>query len=109
MVRSAYGIGGKDEFLEDCMVSTFCYCCVVNQLYQTVIAVGNPTNDGGHKFNRSEMKRVDMDGVLCRSCCAFCCGPCTVGTMLNMSIGMPFLLGCSCVNFYAARNLIRYF
>ena len=79
MVRSAYGIGNNDEWLEDCVLSTFCSCCVINQIYQTTKAFGNPTMDGGRTMNA-----------------------------LEKSIGLPCVLGCMFSNICFAHHAMRY-
>lgn len=108
MVRSAYGIGNKDECFDDCILSVFCTCCVVNQLYQTTAARGNPTTDGGTSFNVKLMPQ-DAQSNTCIACLeSFCCMPCTTATMLEDSMGMPWFLGLCCTNFFVARNFIRY-
>lgn len=106
MARTAYGIGDGNDFMGDCVLSICCSCCVTNQLYQTTAARGNPTTDGGAQFNRNPMSPRGCDCGMCLYTCF--CMPCSVGTVLDMSVGMPFLLGCCCMNVFSARNIIRY-
>ena len=79
----------------------------VNQLYQTTATKGNPTTDGGSKFNTGNFSsNVRCTCFPCLySCCCMCC---VVGDTLQNSYCMPWLLGCLCVNPFFARNTIRY-
>mmetsp|Transcript_9388 Transcript_9388/g.12999 ORF Transcript_9388/g.12999 Transcript_9388/m.12999 type:complete len:313 (+) Transcript_9388:86-1024(+) len=106
MARTAYGIGDGNDFVEDCALSLFCPCCVTNQLYQTTAVKGNPTTDGGAQFNTNPMSPGGCDCGMCLYTCF--CMPCSVGTVMDMTVGMPFLLGCCCMNVFSARNVIRY-
>ena len=114
MVRSSYGIGSKDEWIEDCALSIFCPCCVVNQLYQTTQRFGNPTSDGGRQKNSypwvassitNSTSKSDLFVKFLKSCC---CMPCTIAESLERSIGLPCVLGCFCGNLCFAHNVIRY-
>ena len=106
MVRSSYGIGDMSSCTEDLLLSWFCPCCVTNQLYQTTKQKGNPTVDGGRHFNVHPMLPAQCH---CGSCMyASVCMPCSIGTILSDSVGMPFLLGCCCFNLFNARNIVRY-
>jgi hypothetical protein len=107
MVRSAYGIGDPLDCWEDCVLSAFCTCCVINQLYQTTSAKGNPTVDGGQQFNVNYW--ISDTSVGCDSCIYACfCMPCSMGTILQDSVGMPFLMGCCFFNVFNTRNVVRY-
>lgn len=86
---------------------TFPIPSTVNQLYQTTAAKGNPTVDGGAAFNTNEM--VSNLGCSCIGCLyTFFCLPCTVGDLVNKAYGMPWCMGCCCMNLFTARNTIRY-
>ena len=106
MVRTAYDIGNPSDCFMDCFLSTFCTCCVVNQLYQTTSAKGNPTTDGGAQFNTQSFTATPCNCLGCLY--ATFCMPCSIGTFLQDSVGMPFLLGCCCFNLFNARNVVRY-
>jgi hypothetical protein len=111
MVRSAYGIGDVSSCGDDCMYSTCCSCCVANQLYQTTKAYGNPSpNDVGPQYNVNTFNNTfaSGDGVFCNFIAAFCCTPCTMGKVMEKSIGMPFYLGCLYMNPFIGRNVMRY-
>jgi Cys-rich protein (TIGR01571 family) len=109
LVRSAYGIGDLSEIgaFQDCLLSNFCCCCVTNQILQTTFIKGNPTHDGGAEYNHNLFipnNNIEF-GAYCYS---LFCLPCSVGEILSKSIGMPFLMGCLCMNICNARNLVRY-
>eukprot|EP01036_Dinobryon_divergens_P033024 gene33024-42723_t len=107
IVRSAYGIGDTTSFWEDCILCILCPCCSTNQLYQTTTTKGNPTTDGGSRFNTASFSsnaRCTCFPCL-YTCCCMCC---VVGDTLQTAYGMPWLLGCCCVNPFFARNTIRY-
>ena len=87
-------------------MSAFCPCCVVNQLYQTTSQKGNPTTDGGKEFNTNNMLMGDCNFGACMYACF--CMPCSIGTFLQDSVGMPFLLGCCFFNLFNAKNVLRY-
>lgn len=106
MIRTAYGIHGDAP--NDFFNALFCPCCSANQLYQTAKARGNPTSNGGNHLNVHQFQTKFGSGDA-HSCLYSCfCMPCAVGTMLEDSIGMPWYMGCCCVNVPTARNLIRY-
>lgn len=106
LIRSTYHIPG--DAINDCMVACFCPCCSANQLYQTTQLRGNPTPDGGSHHNLNEWKS-QLGAGNARSCLySTCCMPCAIGTMMETTMGMPWLLGCCCVDLWMARNLIRY-
>eukprot|EP01038_Epipyxis_sp_PR26KG_P009547 gene9547-12858_t len=106
LVRTAYGIPG--DACNDCLVTTFCSCCVANQLFQTSYKRGNPVkNSGGYHNNTGEMQTTTP--CTCSACCYSCwCFPCATGNALEKSIGMPFFFGCCCVNPCTASQLVRY-
>ena len=109
MQRSAYGIGDPDACFEDVCLSYCCTCCAVNQMYQSAYAFGNPSTDGGANFNTGKFSPGAASNNACGACCcAFWCTPCMVGTVMNESIGMPWMLACCCVNPFTARNFERY-
>jgi len=51
LMRSAYGIPSDNECVDDYVIPTCCTCCAVNQMYQTAMVKGNPSTDGGSRFN----------------------------------------------------------
>jgi hypothetical protein len=128
LLRSTYGI--QSDVSEDCLASLLCPCCSANQLYQTSKARGNPTPDGGILHNTGVFKSELGSGSASTCLYTFCCMPCAKGTMLEKSVssnnvptlcpywhsfyakwfqmGMPFIIGCCCVNVCATRNLLRY-
>lgn len=111
LIRSSYGIQG-DPY-NDCIMGVCCVPCVVNQLYQTTAQRGNPTVSLGRSFNTENFQTQPGQNQEffknCMDCCysAFCM-PCVNGTLLNDSIGLPFLVGCCCSSFCQTRNIIRY-
>lgn len=111
LMRSAYNIPGDE--MNDCILAAACPCCVVNQMIQTSLKYGNPTLTRGHFFNTNPW--ANNRGCECVSasntnllCYSLCCLPCSVGSTLEVALGMPFVIGCCCVNPFTARNLIRY-
>lgn len=107
MIRTAYGIDGDP--VDDCVKSTFCPCCSVNQLLQTA-AVHGPAGIplAGKEHNTDNWIR-SIGSCTFGSCCfALFCLPCAIGSAVEGSTGMPFWMGCCCVNFCSARNIIRY-
>ena len=106
MVRSSYNIGDTSSCLEDAVLSLFCPCCVINQLLQTTAQKGNPTTDGGKRFNVNPISTAQYN---CGACMyASFCMPCSIGSIMSESVGMPFLLGCLCLNLFNAKNIVRY-
>lgn len=106
MVRSSYEIGDTSSCFEDAILSLFCPCCVTNQLFQTTVLKGNPTTDGGKRFNVNPMVTAQFS---CGACMyASLCMPCSIGSIMSESVGMPFLLGCCCLNLFNAKNIVRY-
>lgn len=107
MIRTAYDIPGSGE--DDALIACFCFPCSANQLYQTTKRHGNPTLNGGRRYNKELFARpADERGVFRRFCCALFCNPCTTGQALQRGVGMPFWMGCCCTNVCTARNIIRY-
>eukprot|EP01038_Epipyxis_sp_PR26KG_P015896 gene15896-21557_t len=106
LVRTAYGIPG--DACNDCLVSTFCSCCAANQLFQTSYKRGNPVrSNGGYHYNTGIWQTsTPCSCILC--CYSLWCFPCAVGRAMEISVGMPYLLGCCCVSPCAASQLIRY-
>ena len=107
MIRTAYGLRGGA--VDDTIKSIVFPCCSVNQLYQTTKSYGNPAKFGGKLYNqelfRGDIRKKDM----AYNCfLATCCNPCAVGSAMETSMGMPWLMGCACVNPFLARNLMRY-
>ena len=108
MIRTAYDIPG--DSLGDFCRSTFCPCCVLNQLLQTAFARGNSTMVGGSNHNVRDFSfYFGTCSDDCRSCLYsnICC-PCAVGSSLQTALGMPFVMGCCCMTPCAARNVLRY-
>lgn len=109
LVRSSYGIGSTDTYFEDSMLSYFCSCCVINQIYQTTLVFGNPTPDGGSQHNLNPMLVEVNDSYYWQNfAMAMCCGRYVRAHLLYDAMGMPFWLGCCNVSPCLARNLIRY-
>lgn len=106
MTRTAYGIQG--DATNDCLTATFCPCCNANQLYQTTKRNGPASSNGGSVFNSGTFLYSYGSGTFQDCLYSFFCMPCAIGTMLDRTMGMPWYLGCCCVNLCAARNLIRY-
>lgn len=108
ITRSAYGIGGTNECLNDGLLSTFCPCRVTNQLFQTTKDYRNPSTDGGAIFNVNQIRSIPSRNECTNCLCSCCCIPCSVGKMMNDAVGTPYYLGCHCTPLFLARNLIRY-
>ena len=107
MIRTAYDIPGDP--ITDAGVAVCCFPCSVNQLYQSTKAYGNPTVNGGKVYNKQRFARPENDeGFLKRLCCAIFCTQCTAGAAMERGVGMPFWMGCCCMNMCTARNIIRY-
>jgi len=122
LIRSAYGIGNtaspsfcSHDSCFDCLITNFCYCCSVNQMYQTVKSRGPASPTAGFSSNQTPFNPVNkiFDGVSCFEGCfnllytVFC--PCfKVGNILENSVGMPWCMGCCCVPLFTARNIVRY-
>jgi len=108
VVRSAYGIGDKEDCTQDCCLSCLVPCCVVNQMYQTTSALGNPTPDGGRDFNVN--RGIDAQSPMgCANCLYACfCMQCAIATTAQRTIGMPWCLAFCCVGPFSTRNLVRY-
>jgi hypothetical protein len=108
LTRTAYGIPGtaSDDFLTGC----FCPCCSVNQILQTTKAYGNPPNSGT-VFNQRPFTSplISTNSFSLSSLCqSFLCTPCTLGSIAERGLGMPWWMGCLCLTPCSARNLIRY-
>lgn len=108
MVRSAYGIGDRNDWSDDFYLSLFCSCCVVNQIYQTTKIRRNVAQDGGRTYNQRPNPINPHTNQFHNCFRVLFCTPCTIGTMLNDAMGMPWYLGCCCMNFCIARNVLRY-
>lgn len=108
MVRSSYGIGDQSNYCDDIIISCCCPCCVVNQLYQTTSSKGNPSTDGGARFNTHSMSAVGTGADFQRLLVTCLCFQCTVANNMNSTFGMPHVMGCCCTSFCLARNFIRY-
>ena len=104
LIRTAYGI--KGSALDDTLKSIFCSCCSANQLYQTVKRKGKPDDYSTLKYNYFEAH--DNDGACGDYCKAIVCFQCYSASALEMSVGLPFLLGFLCMNPCSARNIVRY-
>jgi Cys-rich protein (TIGR01571 family) len=108
LARTAYGIPGTAS--DDLLTGCFCPCCSVNQIIQTTKAYGNPPNSGT-AFNQRLFTSplVSTDPSSCSTCLeSFCCTPCTIGTIAERGLGMPWWMGCVCLTPCSVRNLIRY-
>ena len=106
MIRSAYGIQG--DGCNDCVTAVFCPCCSTNQLYQTTKLYGPPSIDSGSNFNVGSWIHPFGSANFQDCLCSFFCMPCAMGKLMEETMGMPWCMGCCCVNVCAARNLIRY-
>jgi hypothetical protein len=105
ITRSAYNIPGSDR--EDVLYGLFLPCCTVNQVLQTTSRYGRPFPGVGREANGGAFRPPSND--FWENCCyATFCLPCAIGTSLNMSMGMPFYMGCCCANLCISRNLLRY-
>lgn len=106
LIRTAYGIEGRPF---DDLISAICFpCCSVNQLYQTSKRNGNPTSNGGRPYNTDVFRGDLRQNFLFNCLLSTFCTPCSRGWVLQQSIGMPFWMGCCCVDTYEARNIVRY-
>jgi hypothetical protein len=117
LIRTAQGI--KGDSYSDCAVGTFCPCCTVNQMLQTSVQRGNPFPNAGREantkpWNTSVPSSLYSNGfsgcfeTLGTFIFALLCLPCSTGSLMEESVGMPCCLACLCVNPFAARNLVRY-
>lgn len=104
--RSAYNIPGNAW--EDCIAGVFCPCCTVNQVLQTTQQFGRPNGTVGPEHNYHMFHAISNDDFCGHCLYASFCLPCAIGTSLQQSMDMPFILGCFCANFCIARNLLRY-
>lgn len=80
----------------------------MNQLYQTTVAKGNPSRSGGLPFNTNVFPPIETNANFSRWLKAFCCMPCSQGDILYHAVGMPYFLGCCCMNLFTTRNIFRY-
>lgn len=107
LVRSAYNIGDMNRCAEDLVLSVCCPCFVINQIYQTTMAKGNLSSDGGKVFNINHFSTYGNN--LCDDAFTACfMQPCMIGNVVNHAVGMPYFLACLCMNVCTARNIIRY-
>lgn len=104
-MRSSYGIDG--DVMNDIFVSVCCFPCSANQIYQTSKTYGNPTSNGGKRFNTGSFN-LNWGNRTIDCCCIYCCPLCSNAESLNRSLGMPYILGFCCIHPYSAQNLIRY-
>lgn len=104
--RSAYHIRG--ELWEDCLLGLFCPCCTINQVLQTTKQYGRPHPTVGPEQHNQVFSVLDNNECFANCMYSTFCLPCAIGTSLERSMGMPFILGCCCTNFCIARNLLRY-
>lgn len=126
-VRTAYEIPGNAT--NDIAINLFCPCCSVNQMLQTAVDRGNPSIGVGSRYNTRQFSskamyyctgasndagniaEVDYEAVpitFSQWLYACFCTPCAIGSSLETSTGLPFILGCCCVNPWYARNITRY-
>lgn len=104
LIRSAYGIPHAQG--SDCFNTLLCPSCVANQAYQTTQKRGNPSIDGGRKFNKTQ---IDPFGSPpCYFCYACFCTRCMIASALNKYVNMNWWDGFCCVNSYAAVNILQY-
>lgn len=104
LIRTAYGIDGTP--FDDCLKSIFCSCCSVNQLYQTVKKKGRLDDYNTIKYNYFESHQ---NASLCVDYCkAMVLFQCYTAKALEVSVGMPYIMGICCMNPCSGRNTIRY-
>lgn len=106
ITRSAYNIPGSD--CEDVLYGLFLPCCTVNQVLQTTSRYGRPFPGVGREANGLPFVAQNNKDCCANCCYATFCLPCAIGTSLNMSMGMPFYMGCCCASYCISRNLLRY-
>lgn len=108
LARSAYGISGSAW--DDCCLGTFCSCCVVNQVAQTIRKRGLPNPYASTAFNVN--KPPKLPDPCCQSCGYFLyalwCTPCAMGTLMSESVKMPFTLACCCTPYGLVRSVLRH-
>lgn len=84
-------------------------CSTVNQLYQTTKNKRNPTSDGGAAFNATKMKPINYWPSNHENFAYnICCSCCARADIMQSVFGMPWWMGCCCVNIPQFRNAIRY-
>ena len=104
LIRTAYGINGSP--IDDCSKGIFCSCCSANQLYQTVKKKGRLDDYNTIKYNYFESHQ---NASLCIDYCkAMVLFQCYTAKALEISVGMPYLMGFCCMNPCSGRNTIRY-
>jgi len=104
LIRTAYGINGSP--IDDCLKSIFCSCCSANQLYQTVKKKGKLDDYNTIKYNYFESHQ---NASLCIDYCkATLLFQCYTAKALEISVGMPYMMGLCCMNPCSGRNAIRY-
>jgi len=104
LIRTAYGINGSP--IDDCLKGIFCPCCSSNQLYQTVKKKGRLDDYNTIKYNYFESHQ---NASLCIDYCkAMVLFQCYTAKALEISVGMPYMMGLCCMNPCSGRNTIRY-
>jgi hypothetical protein len=92
--------------MEDILYSSFCSCCVVNQLYQTIKS-NRIQIDGGQLYNTNNF--LSDNDRNCDECTEGCLlQPCTQGKIMKHAVGMPYVLACCCMNIFTVRSIVRY-
>lgn len=106
ITRSAYDIPGN--VTDDLIYGMFLPCCTINQVLQTTRQYRRPYPGSGKEANGLPFS--SQNNKECFADCIYStfCLPCAIGTTLNTSTGMPFLMGCLCSNYCIARNIVRY-
>ena len=107
MIRTAYGLRGSAA--DDACKALFFPCCSVNQLFQTSKQYGNPSKSGGREYNQQLFRGEPRKKDVAYNCIiSSLCNPCVTGSALDTAMGMPWCIGCACVNPFLARNIMRY-
>jgi Cys-rich protein (TIGR01571 family) len=109
MTRTAYNIPGNAH--QDCWSGAFLPWCAINQMLQTTRHYGRAPMAGvGPEFNlnnRIGVSQRSNENLFYDACYSVFCSRCAVG-YASMSIGMPFWLGCCCMNVFEVNSAIRY-
>mmetsp|Transcript_8709 Transcript_8709/g.8823 ORF Transcript_8709/g.8823 Transcript_8709/m.8823 type:complete len:246 (+) Transcript_8709:96-833(+) len=106
LVRTAYGIDGSG--CRDMLTVCFCPCCSANQMYQTAWNKGNPVREYSGFHNNSGTFQTSHGCTFSNCLYGSCCCCCAVGTGMERALGMPWWMGCLCLNPCAAHQLMRY-
>lgn len=105
LARTAYGIPGTD--LDDFLLGCFCPCCSINQVLQTTKSYGYPPK-AGKAYNQQNFSSKLGSGSCSHCLQTFFCTPCTIGTIAEKGLGMPWWMGCTMLTPCSIRNIMRY-